>query len=408
MRTLETYVTALAMVFLTAVSSLADETNTVAFAGGKTILDALSMDGSLAAETHTPRLKLAGNKEFREGKFGQGFYVGTGTWLRLPLSNKTFNRNEGTIGFWFKPDQGMKDGKFRRMLSIGNEFSLHKDQFDCLSFHIGNKHVTTKAVSWKAGEWHHIAITWKNAEGEGDLSIYFDGDAYTTYLGRGRGFLTEDMMTDWLNIASFGVEECQLEAVVDDLAVFNVALNQDDVRALVGNGSSLKDILAGKAIKRFPPVVNLASRQKVIAQHPPTPYCAWSEFTDGEVRGWPNVSAPEQFCGKGPSWIQVDLGKTNKINMIRLWQDTKSVFYDVKVAVSLTNTFQGEEFVVWDTARNGTYEETPEGKLFVFPVQEARYIRCWNSGSINDKTVKGYGTPFWREISVFYDELKGR
>jgi hypothetical protein len=393
-------------VLLAAVSSRAAETNSATFAGGKTLLAALSLDGTLASETHSPGLKLEGKKEFREGKFGQGLYVGAGNWLRLPLTKKTLNRAEGTIAFWFKPDNDMPDGKYRRMLAIGNEFSLHKDQFNRLSFHIGTKHVTTKDVSWKAGTWHHVAVTWKNAEGEGDLCLYFDGDQYSTYLGKGRGFFTDDIKAEWLNIASFGAEEFQLEAVLDDVAVFNTALSQDDVRALVGRDASLKEILAGKTLEHFPPVVNLAFKKKVTAQHPSLPYCEWSEFTDGEVKGWPNVSATEQFWGKGPSWIQVDLGKVQKFNMIRLWQDTRGVFYDVKIATSATGEFQGEEFVVWDAAKNGTYEETPEGKPFVFPAQEARYIRCWNNGGIKDKTVKGYGQPFWREISVFYDELK--
>jgi hypothetical protein len=380
----------------------------VTFAGGKTLLVALSLDGTLRSETSWSGLKIKGEKVFKEGKFGQGLHVGTGTWARLPLAKKTLNRNEGTLSFWFKPDHDMQDGHYRRMLAIGNEFSLHKDQFDCLSFHIGTKHVTTKEPSWKAGTWHHIGVTWKNAEGEGDLFLYFDGDQYSTYLGRGRGFFTEDIEADWLNIASFGVEGFQLDAVIDDVAVFGAALNQDDVRALVGCGASLKEILAGKTVERFAPVVNLAFKKKVVAQHPSLAYCDWSEFTDGEVKGWPNVSAQEAFWGSGPSWIQVDLGKTNKVNMIRLWQDTKNMFYDVKVAVSVTNAFQGEEFVVWDGAKNGTYEETPEGRAFVFPAQEARYVRCWNSGCVSDKTSKNYGQPFWREISVFHDELKAR
>jgi hypothetical protein len=372
------------------------------------LLVALSFDGSLESGTRSARARVEGKLEYKEGKFGQGLYVGRGTWLRLPLKEKSINRNEGTIGFWFKPDHAMADGKYRRLLSIGNEFSLHKDQFDCLSFHIGTKHVTTKEPSWKAGEWHHVAITWKNAEGEGDLCVYFDGDPYSTFLGRGRGFFTREMPADQLNIASFGVEDCQFDAVIDDVAVLGLALTQDDVRAYYGRGVSLKELLAGKKVERFQPVVNLALRQKATAQHPSQAYCDPGEFTDGEVKGWPYVTSQEEFWGKGPSWAQVDLGKVQKINVIRLWNYSRGTFNDVKIATSFTNKFEGEEFVVWDAAKNGTYEETPEGRVFVFPPQEARYVRCWNSGAIQDRTNKEYGKPFWSEIAVFYDETKER
>ncbi len=370
------------------------------------ILSALSFDGSLESETRSPAARIDGMTEFKEGKFGQGLAVGEETWLRLPLDEKSFNRNEGSICFWFKPSGDMADGKYRRLLAIGNEFSLHKDQFDCLSFHIGTKHVSTKEPSWKAGKWHHVAVTWRNADGEGDISLFFDGDQYATFLGRGRGFFTAEIPADWLNVASFGVEEFQLDAVVDDLAVFRTALARDDLRALYGRGASLKELLAGRKVERFAPVVNLAFRQKATAQHPSLPYCEWSEFTDGEVKGWPYVSAKEQFWGKGPSWAQVDLGKPQKINVIRLWHYTRGTYYDVKIAVSPTGKFEGEEFVVWDEAANGTYEETPEGRQFVFPTQEAQYVRCWNSGQFKDKTEKEYGKPVWSEIAVSYDEAK--
>jgi hypothetical protein len=406
MRSLAKSASTLTILFLAAVSSFAADTNAVTFAGGKTLLVALSLDGALGSETPGPALKVEGKQEFREGKFGQGLYVGPGTSARLPLNAKTLNRTEGTIGLWFKPDGELKDGKFRRLLAIGNAVTLSKNQYDRLSFRLGTKHVTTKDVSWKAGAWHHVAITWKNAEGEGDLALYLDGDQYTTYLGKGRGFFTDEIKADWLDIASFGVKECQLEAVIDDVAVFGTALDSEDLRALYGRGVSLKEILAGKPPKRFSPNVNLAFKKPVTCQHPARMWFPWANFTDGEVSTYTDCEV--KFYGTGPIWLQVDLGVAQKVNMIRLWHRTTEVFNDVKVAASATGAFQGEEFVVWDVARNGTYEETSDGRLFIFPTQEARYIRCWNSGFSKDKTSKSYGQPEWREISVFYDELKGR
>jgi hypothetical protein len=263
-------------------------------------------------------------------------------------------------------------------------------------------------VSWKTGVWHHVAVTWKNAEGEGDLAFYLDGDRFDTYLGRGHGFFTDDIKADWLDIASFGTKGCQLDAVIDDVAVFGTALDQEDLRALYGREASLKAVLAGKTPARLSPNVNLASKKPVTGQHPARMWWPWAEFTDGEVKGFPYTDCEEKFWGTGPIWLQVDLVTTQKVNMIRLWHSTSRVYRDVKIATSATGAFQGEEFVVWDAARNGTYEETADGKLFVFPPQEARYIRCWNSGYDKPKTEKNYGQPEWREISVFYDELKGR
>jgi hypothetical protein len=382
----------------------AAETNPPKFTGGSSLLVALLLDGGLASETGSPAASVEGQKSFRDARFGQGLYVGEGTWLRLPLGGKSLNRAEGTICFWFKPDGDLKDGTFRRLLAIGNAFTLTKDQHDRLSFHIGTKHVTTRDASWKAGAWHHVAVTWKNAAGEGDLGLYLDGDQYSTYLGRGRGFFGDEIKAESLNVASFGVKECQLAAVIDDAAVFGTALGQEELRALYGRATSLKDIRAGRTPDLYAPIVNLAFKKNVTGQHPARMWWPWSEFTNGEVKGFPYTDCEEKFWGTGPIWVQVDLGDLQKINMIRLWHDTKGVFQDVKIAASPTGEFKGEEFVVWDSAKDGTYEESPDGKLFVVPTREARYIRCWNSGR---ETVKS-GQPEWREISVFYDETKSR
>ena len=372
------------------------------------MLVALSCEGSFVSETPAPPARIEGPQVFREGKFGQGLYVGAGTGLRLPLSDRTLNRTEGTIGFWFKPDGDLKDGKYRRLLSIGNAFSLHKDQYDRLSFHIGSKHVTTQDAAWKAGTWHHVAVTWKNTEGEGDLAFYLDGDRYDIYLGRGRGLFNDEIKADSLGIASLGVDDGQLDAVIDEVVVFRRALDQEDLRALYGRGASLKEILAGKTPARFSSGANLASKKPVTGQHPARMWWPWAEFTNGEVKEFPYTDCEEKFWGTGPIWLQVDLVATQKVNMIRLWHATQGVYRDVKIATSATGAFQGEEFVVWDAAKNGTYEETSDGHLFVFPTQQARYIRCWNSGFEKPKTDKSYGQPEWREISVFCDELKGR
>jgi len=80
---------------------------------------------------------------------------------------------------------------------------------------------------------------------------------------------------------------------------------------------------------------------------------------------------------KGMAWAQVDLGEVRKLGNIRVWhyyRDGRS-YLNNRLAVSATGKFAGEDTVVFDSAKDGAYRETPAGRLVTFSPVDARYIR---------------------------------
>ena len=105
-------------------------------------------------------------------------------------------------------------------------------------------------------------------------------------------------------------------------------------------------------------------------------------LTDGDTGA---SAAPEDLLDA--TEVTVDLGKPTLINTIKLWHywaDDRT-YHDNKVAVSLEGKFEGEEIVIFDSAHDGEYPESREGKTFVFSPVETRYIRCWANGNTVNK-----------------------
>lgn len=372
---------------------------------------ALLFEDMLESATGTAAAVVEGKRVFGEGRHGRGLYVGKGTWLKLPLEEKTFARDQGTVMFWFKPDHESHEQSYRRLFCIDNFFGLYKDQYDRLVFNIGTKFVTTTEPRWAPGEWRHAAVTWRRIGGESTMRLYFDGTEYRHIIGRGRGTFPEDQRTDWLSIGSYGVRELFLAAMVDEFGVFNEALEAEDIRAIYGRRVSLGEIARGAKVERLEPLVNLARGKATRGQVPATnrwfPYRSIVSGTPSGGRYAKALASAVTEAG-APTWVEVDLGEAAKVNMIRLWNNMGGRYEGVKVAVSTTGEFAGEEFIVHDNARDGAYDESDSGRLFVFPARQVRYVRCWNWGRMKEKTDPSYGRRrvMWRQVMVFYDALR--
>jgi len=100
---------------------------------------------------------------------------------------------------------------------------------------------------------------------------------------------------------------------------------------------------------------------------------------------------------KGTAWVQVDLGEVRKLGNIRVWHFFRDgrLYLGNRLAVSATGKFAGEETVVFDSAKDGSYRETRDGRLFTFKPVDARYIRNWLSeNTVNSSTQ-------WVEIETY-------
>ncbi|MFW6163110.1 MAG: hypothetical protein ACODAJ_10100 [Planctomycetota bacterium] len=99
----------------------------------------------------------------------------------------------------------------------------------------------------------------------------------------------------------------------------------------------------------------------------------------------------------GRCWAQVDLGAVREIAFIRLWHYYRDgrAYHGNRLALSPTGQFAGEETVVFDSATDGEYRESPRGHLFAFQPVRARYIRNW----LNCNTVNASSQ--WIELQAF-------
>jgi len=99
----------------------------------------------------------------------------------------------------------------------------------------------------------------------------------------------------------------------------------------------------------------------------------------------------------GQAWVQVDLGEVRKLGTIRVWHYFRDgrAYKGNRLAVSATGKFAGEETVVFDSDKDGTYRETKGGRLFTFKPVEARYVRNWLSDNTSNRSTQ------WVEIEAY-------
>jgi hypothetical protein len=116
---------------------------------------------------------------------------------------------------------------------------------------------------------------------------------------------------------------------------------------------------------------------------------AYEMLTDGNT-------ATDPYIG-GPTWVQVDLDGSFMIDTVKIWHyyGDGRTYHDNKIALSMKDSFQGEETVVFDSVIDGEYPETAAGKTITFKQIKAKYIRAWLGGN----TVNAWS--HWVELQAF-------
>ncbi|MCX6901138.1 MAG: hypothetical protein NT105_20885 [Verrucomicrobia bacterium] len=134
---------------------------------------------------HSLGLSLAdgGGTLIQQGRFGGGIVLGRRQTLTFS-GKANFPGNEGTIEFWIQPQWNGDDGKVHSVFSAAaqdhNQISINKlatGRFGVGMF--GTPRDSTNFVyrradhdisTWKAGEWHHVAVCWSG----GELALWLD------------------------------------------------------------------------------------------------------------------------------------------------------------------------------------------------------------------------------------------
>ena len=186
---------------------------------------------------------VQGNAEWDAGKFGEALKVGTQGWVVVPSVGKT-KREVGTFVLWIKPNSPVP-GR-RGIIGIGG-YSMdgmpgHSDEKCYQAFcdnamwyfrigQDGGANVWTSAANEQKlvppGEWSHFAMTWE----EGVGTVYINGKE----VGKIQGQVPTSWRQEKIFIGKSWNNE-MLKGLIDDVAIFNVALTSDDISAIMREG----------------------------------------------------------------------------------------------------------------------------------------------------------------------------
>jgi hypothetical protein len=162
----------------------------------------LHLDGSYEGEQGESG--TASGTSFKGGQYGQGVLIdGTDTLTYTVAGNIDYN--QGSVEFWLQPTWDGDDGGNHTLLWWGDNydvfFHLRKDGISNLVFDRfyegGSCGAPHNVADWRAGEWHHLTITWNGPE----MALYEDGlevaqtvcggtahpNANSLYVGSGMG-----------------------------------------------------------------------------------------------------------------------------------------------------------------------------------------------------------------------------
>ena len=182
--------------------------------------------------------ELVGEVEWVEGKFGLAleFGGGGGDMVKIPHNEKLTLSTYSLIA-WVKvpevtgawQDIIAKDGPPRNygVWTFNNSGLIHHSFFDAA----GNNRTSNSTTQVTDDQWHHIAATYDKEF----TRIYVDG------IKEGENAFSDDPAPNNFAVTIGGGPENspathQLSGVIDDAAIFNVALDEDDINKIINNG----------------------------------------------------------------------------------------------------------------------------------------------------------------------------
>jgi hypothetical protein len=143
----------------------------------------------------------------------------------------------GTISFWIMPKWDGDDGQSHKILRVGdptsNGLMVEKSSAGTLRFVMAGKNGTTVKVTavrtdisgWKAGEWHHIQVSWIDSRtGSGTplgLALWIDKQCVASTIFGGTEFMNLSTMSD----KKVYIGDSSSNAVMDELILRNTAEN---------------------------------------------------------------------------------------------------------------------------------------------------------------------------------------
>ncbi|MDA1190857.1 MAG: LamG domain-containing protein [Candidatus Poribacteria bacterium] len=195
---------------------------------GNTVDDA-SAFGNHGAITGTPR--------WDNGKFGQALDFDGDDWVIVPHAD-SLNLNEMTVAAWVYLRGYPEDARIiTKEFGIAAPYSVYTllmsgDAYQHLEFrpvlNNARQRVPSKVVV-PLNRWVHVAATYDGAK----VTLYIDGEIDTEQAFSGEMLTNEEPV--YLGASQFW-EPRTYDGLMDDAALFNVALSQGDVQELMTVG----------------------------------------------------------------------------------------------------------------------------------------------------------------------------
>jgi len=117
-----------------------------------------------------------------DGKFGRALALGRNDRFIIVGDDGNFRPTQGAIQMWIRPNTDGDDGRVWSVLSIRvepkNYLNINKLSNGRLGTATGSagvgpyRRIDADVSHWKAGEWHHVAVSW----GNGRLAFFLDGE----------------------------------------------------------------------------------------------------------------------------------------------------------------------------------------------------------------------------------------
>lgn len=197
--------------------------------------------GSVAKDASGKGLdaKLMGSPKWVDGKFGKALeFDGKATYVEVPAHKNPTTAL--TVSVWVKsPTATWSQHGF--ILSKRDAYIIHPNQGTTLvAFPICNGACWNKPNAWDTGakgptditQWHMYTGTFDSATGEWNL--YIDGKVASN-LKLDKAPITQQDKVLWI-----GRDQCcdprYGAALIDEVAIFNVALGEADLQAIMNNG----------------------------------------------------------------------------------------------------------------------------------------------------------------------------
>ena len=183
--------------------------------------------------------KIEGGAKWVNGKFGKGLHLdGSDSYVEIEHDDSLNVGGEHTIALWFKLDKPPGGG----MGVVTKDDWAPGFWWDAgrIRHHTHDPGGTLHFIDapWKPDtDWHHVAVTWDGEE----FGVYIDADQIgegITTPNLGRNPLTDKPLLIGIYLATgqHGQWGQFFAGIVDDVAVFNVALDDDDLETLMNDG----------------------------------------------------------------------------------------------------------------------------------------------------------------------------